>query len=95
MHGYSSISVSDELFEQLGVVIAEYDCDTPAESIEALATVAHPSETKPNLHRSSPIDWQRDRLLKRFTVISTYSMVFLGVESRRSAVIPRSTASLV
>lgn len=29
--GQSSTTVSDDVFEQLGVVMAEYDCDNPAE----------------------------------------------------------------
>lgn len=38
--GYSSITVSDDVFEQLGVVMAEYDCDSPAEAIETASRIA-------------------------------------------------------
>lgn len=38
--GYSSITASDDVLEQLGVVMAEYDCDSPAEAVEIVATVA-------------------------------------------------------
>jgi hypothetical protein len=37
---YSSITVSDDVFKQLGVVMAEYDCDSPAEAIETASTIA-------------------------------------------------------
>lgn len=32
--GYSSITVSDDVLEQLGAVMVEYDCDSPAEAID-------------------------------------------------------------
>ena len=38
--GYSSITVSDDAFEQLGAVMVEYDCDSPAEAIETASTIA-------------------------------------------------------
>lgn len=34
------VTVSDDVLEQFGVVMAEYECDSPAEVIETAATVA-------------------------------------------------------
>lgn len=38
--GYHSVSVPEEVTEQLALVMAEYDCDSWAEAIETAATMA-------------------------------------------------------
>ncbi len=38
--GYTSLTVSDEVFEQLVTVMAEYDCDSIAEAVETASTIA-------------------------------------------------------
>jgi hypothetical protein len=38
--GYTSLSVSDDVFEQLAVVMAEYDCDGIADAVETASTIA-------------------------------------------------------
>jgi hypothetical protein len=56
--GYTSLTVSDEVFEQLVTVMAEYDCDSIADA--GPRRRSHLNETKPNWHRSSPISWQNN-----------------------------------
>jgi hypothetical protein len=38
--GYTSLSVSDDVFEQLAAVMAEYDCDSIADAVETASTIA-------------------------------------------------------
>lgn len=38
--GYSTITVSEDVFEQLAVVMAEYDCDSLADAVETASTIA-------------------------------------------------------
>ncbi|MCQ4334493.1 hypothetical protein KM295_13600 [Natronomonas sp. F2-12] len=38
--GYTSLTVSDEVFEQLVTVMAEYDCDSIADAVETASTIA-------------------------------------------------------
>jgi hypothetical protein len=38
--GYTSLTVSEEVFEQLTIVMAEYDCDSVAEAVETASTIA-------------------------------------------------------
>ena len=38
--GYHSVSVPEEVIEQLALVMAKYDCDSWAEAIETAATIA-------------------------------------------------------
>jgi hypothetical protein len=38
--GYSSITVTDEVFEQLVAVMVEYDCDSVADAVEIASTIA-------------------------------------------------------
>ena len=55
--GYTSLTVSEELFERLVVVMTENDRDSIVDAVETASTVAL-SETKPNWRRSWPISWQ-------------------------------------
>jgi hypothetical protein len=38
--GYHSVSVLEDVIEQLALVMAEYDCDSWAEAIETAAAIA-------------------------------------------------------
>lgn len=38
--GYTSLTVSEEVFEQLVAVMTEYDCDGIADAVETASTVA-------------------------------------------------------
>ena len=38
--GYSTITVSEDVIEQLTVVMAEYDCDSLADAVETASTIA-------------------------------------------------------
>jgi hypothetical protein len=38
--GYTSLTVSEEVFEQLITVMTEYDCDSIADAVETASTVA-------------------------------------------------------
>jgi hypothetical protein len=38
--GYTSLTVSDDVFEQLVGVMAEYDCDSVADAVEIASTIA-------------------------------------------------------
>lgn len=38
--GYTSLTVSDEVFEQLVTVMTEYDCDNIADAVSAASTIA-------------------------------------------------------
>lgn len=38
--GYNSLSVSDEVLEQLALVMAEYDCESLADAISTASAVA-------------------------------------------------------
>jgi hypothetical protein len=38
--GYTSLTVSDEVFEQLVTVMAEYDCGSIADAVETASTIA-------------------------------------------------------
>lgn len=38
--GYTSLTVSDDVFEQLVAVMAEYDCDSIADAVETASTIA-------------------------------------------------------
>jgi hypothetical protein len=38
--GYSTITVSEDVFEQLTLVMAEYDCDSLADAVETASTIA-------------------------------------------------------
>jgi hypothetical protein len=38
--GYNSLTVSDEVMEQLALVMAEYDCDSLADAVSTASTIA-------------------------------------------------------
>ena len=38
--GYSTITVSEGVIEQLTIVMAEYDCDSLADAVETASTIA-------------------------------------------------------
>lgn len=38
--GYNSLTVSDEVLEQLALVMAEYDCDSLADAVSTASTIA-------------------------------------------------------
>jgi len=38
--GYSTITVSEDVIEQLTVVMAEYGCDSLADAVETASTIA-------------------------------------------------------
>ena len=38
--GYTSLTVSEDVFEQLVTVMAEYDCDSIADAVETASTIA-------------------------------------------------------
>ena len=38
--GYTSLTVSEEVFEQLVAVMTEYDCNSIADAVETASTVA-------------------------------------------------------
>jgi hypothetical protein len=38
--GYSTITVSEDVFEQLALVMAEYGCDSLADAVETALTIA-------------------------------------------------------
>ncbi|PSQ34306.1 hypothetical protein BRD08_10015 [Halobacteriales archaeon SW_10_66_29] len=38
--GYTSLTVSEEVFEQLVAVMTEYDCDSIADAVETVSIVA-------------------------------------------------------
>ena len=38
--GYTSLTVSDEVFEQLVTGMAEYDCDSIADAVSTASTIA-------------------------------------------------------
>ena len=38
--GYSSVTVTDEVFEQLVAVMVEYDCDSVADAVSTASTIA-------------------------------------------------------
>jgi hypothetical protein len=38
--GYTSLTVSEEVFEQLVAVMTEYDCDSIADAVETASTIA-------------------------------------------------------
>jgi|GEM_PF-919381 hypothetical protein len=37
--GYNSLTVSDEVMEQLAIVIAEYDCDSLSDAVETASVI--------------------------------------------------------
>jgi len=37
--GYSTITVSEDVIEQLTIVMAEYDCDSLADAVETASTI--------------------------------------------------------
>jgi hypothetical protein len=39
-NGYTSLTVSEEVFEQLVAVMTEYDCDSIADAVETASTIA-------------------------------------------------------
>ena len=38
--GYTSLTVSDEVMEQLALVMAEYDCDSLNDAVETASAIA-------------------------------------------------------
>jgi len=38
--GYNSLTVSDEVIEQLALVMAEYDCDSLADAVSTASAIA-------------------------------------------------------
>lgn len=38
--GYNSLTVSDEVIEQLALVMAEYECDSLADAVETASAIA-------------------------------------------------------
>jgi hypothetical protein len=38
--GYTSLTVSEDVFKQLVTVMAEYDCDSIADAVETASTIA-------------------------------------------------------
>ena len=37
--GYNSLTVSDEVMEQLAIVMAEYDCDSLSDAVETASVI--------------------------------------------------------
>ena len=38
--GYNSLTISDEVMEQLGAVMVEYDCDSLSDAVETASALA-------------------------------------------------------